>query len=241
MSAPTPSRRGGTLLLVPAVAVVVLLLVTLGATSPRPALFEIIPRPVSTAPLEPASEPPVTAAASPSPMLPVPDQEPWRIPEWVGEVVKILAGAVVIALVVIFLVRLAGAMVRTDRRRAAGPSGNEAEIPEIDDDELAETVAATVASLRQGIPVEGAVIECWRRLERLAADAGILRRPTQTSQEFTVGVLGHAVVDATALQDLAELYRQALFSTHHLTNADRERAIAALEALSSQLIRRDPM
>ncbi|MEO7587251.1 MAG: DUF4129 domain-containing protein, partial [Arachnia sp.] len=58
--------------------------------------------------------------------------------------------------------------------------------------------------------------------------------------EFTVAVLGHAVVDAAALDDLAELYRQALFSTHHLTDAHRDRALAALESLSAQLTRREP-
>ncbi len=174
------------------------------------------------------------------PVFPIPEQEPVTFPEWADYVVRIVVAVAVLAvltLIVLFLVRLAKAVVRADRRRAVGPSGNAADIPEIDDEELEETVAATVASLRRGIPVDGAVIECWRRLERVAADSGIVRSPTQTSQEFTVEVLGHAVVDAGALQDLAELYRQALFSTHQLTDVHRDRAITALEALNSQLTR----
>ncbi|WP_158600605.1 DUF4129 domain-containing protein [Tessaracoccus antarcticus] len=239
MNASTPSRRGGNLLLVPAVALVVLLLVTLGATSPRPAAVEIIPRPAPTEILEPEAPPTVSAAPSPSPMFPVPEQKPFIVPGWVGDVIRTVAVVVVLALIALLILRLAGVMVRTDRRQAADPSGNQSDIPEIDDEALAATVADTVASLRQGIPVDGAVIECWRRLERVASDSGIVRRPAQTSQEFTVEVLGHAVVDAAALQDLAELYRQALFSTHQLTDVHRDRAIAALEALSDQLARRE--
>ncbi|MDO5735788.1 MAG: DUF4129 domain-containing protein [Propionibacteriaceae bacterium] len=240
MSAPVQSRRRGSLLLVPILASVVLILVVLGATSPRPALVEMIPVPAPALTAEPESQSSLTAAPSQSPMLPVPEQEPLTIPDWVDDVVRILVAVAVFALVAVFLLRLSRALDRTNRRRAAGPSGNQVDIPAIDDEELEATVAATVASLRQGIPVDGAVIECWRRLERLAAASGIVRRPTQTSQEFTVGVLGHAVVDPAALEDLAELYRQALFSTHQLTDVHRGRAIDALEALSAQLTRQDP-
>ncbi|MEO7587103.1 MAG: DUF4129 domain-containing protein, partial [Arachnia sp.] len=224
MSDPSPLRRGGTPLLVPALALVVLLLVTLGATSPRPAFVEVLPSPAPTASFEPAPEPSFSTVASPSPMFPIPEQKPFTVPEWVGDVLRTVAVVAVLALIAWFALRLAGVMVRTQRRQAAAPDGNQVEIPEIDDEELAGTVADAVASLRQGIPVDGAVIECWRRLERVASDSGIVRRPAQTSQEFTVAVLGHAVVDAAALDDLAELYRQALFSTHHLTDAHRDRA-----------------
>ncbi len=225
--------------MVPVVTLVLLLLVTLGATSPRPALVEVIPRPAPTESLEPAPQ----ESANPSPTLfPIPEQEPITFPEWTdyaARIVVVVAVLAVLALVVLFLFRVANAVVRSDRRRAVGPSGNAADVLEIDDEELEETVVATVASLRRGIPVDGAVIECWRRLERVAADSGIVRRSTQTSQEFTVEVLGHAVVDASALQDLAELYRQALFSSHQLTDVHRDRAITALEALIAQLTRRE--
>ena len=230
-----PPRRGGSLLLVVAVALVVLLLVALGAASPRPAAVEIIPRPLPTATPSPAPLPTFDVLSSQSPLLPMPEAEPLVLPEWADDVVRILAVAAVLALVGAFLYRLSRELIRTERRHAAPPTGAAAEIPEIDDEELAETLQETVAELRQGIPVEGAVIECWRRLEQVAVSSGIFRRPAQTAQEFTVEVLSHAVVDAAALDELAELYRQAMFSTHELTDADRDRAIAALEALSAQL------
>ncbi|MHA6523913.1 DUF4129 domain-containing protein [Tessaracoccus sp. G1721] len=235
MDAPTTARPGRTLLLAVAGALVVLVLVALGAVSPRPAAVEIIPRPAPTATPPPASPPPFTLGPPPSPLFPMPDGEPLVLPEWADDVVQLLAAAAVLALIVAFLVRLNAELVRTDRRHAADPTGREAEIPEIDDEELAEALTETVESLRQGVPVSGAIVECWRRLERVAASSGIWRKPTQTSHEFTAEVLGHAVVDADAISELAELYRQAMFSTHRLTDAHRDRAIAALDAVTAQL------
>ena len=231
----TTLRRGATLL---AVAVALLVLVALGAASPRPAVVEIIPRPLPTASVAPESLPSINPLPTQSPIFPLPEGEPLRLPDWADDVVRILVTAAVVGLIALFLYRLAGELVLTERRQAGEPGDGGADIPEIDDEELAEAVEATVESLRRGIAVDGAIIACWRRLERVAASSGIPRKPAQTSHEFTVEVLGHAVVDAAALEDLAELYRQAMFSTYQLTDAHRHRAIADLEALSAQLDRR---
>lgn len=236
VDAPKPPRRGGTLPLVIAVALIVLILVTLGATSPRPPLVEVLPRPTPTATLGPEVPlPSLNPLPSQSPVYPMPDVEPLVLPGWADDVVRILAAVALLALIGTFLYRLSGELIRTERRHAAEPTGAESEIPEIDDEELVEALDETVAELRLGMAVDGAVIACWRRLEQAAVSSGIFRKPAQTSQEFTVEVLSRAVVDAAALEELAELYRQAMFSTHELTDAHRDRAVSALEALSAQL------
>lgn len=235
MTAP-PRHRAGAVLAAAAAALGLLALMALGAASPRPSAVEILPRPAPTLSPEPApSLPDLHVLPSASPLFPAPDVEPLVLPEWADDVVRLLVAAAILALVGAFLYRLRAELIRTERRHAADPAGNAAEIPEIDDEELAETLEETVAELRRGIAVQGAVIECWRRLEHVAVSSGVFRRPAQTSEEFTVEVISHAAVDPTALGDLAELYRQAMFSTHELTDADRDRAIAALETLSAQL------
>lgn len=214
----------------------VLALVTLGATSPRPALVEVVPRPTPTATLGPQVPlPSLNPLPSQSPPFPLQDVEPLVLPGWADDVVRILGAVALLALFGTFLHRLSGELIRTERRTAAQPTGAWAEIPEIDDEEFAEALDETAEELRLGLAVDGAIIACWRRLEQVAVSSGIFRKPAQTSQEFTVEVLGRAVVDAAALEELAELYRQAMFSTHQLTDAHRERALAALEALSEQL------
>lgn len=228
----TTTRRGP--LLVAVVAAVVLLLLSFAAASPRPVLLETLPRPSTTMEAPSLPAPSLGPVPSVSPM-PVPEQDPFEFPGWVDDVlaVVLVAGAAVV--VIWFLMRLAAVSRRPQYRSAVADGGQAVEIADLDDEELVEAVEETVASLRRGIAVDDAVIECWRRLEQVAAGTGIPRRPEQTSHEFTADVLSRGSIDAAALADLAELYRAAMFSTHRLTDADRERAIAALERVSAQL------
>lgn len=225
------TRRGP--LLAAAVAVIVVFVTALAAASPRPALMESLPRPRITA-SAPAQPMPTLIAPSASP-LPVPDQEPLELPDWIDDVLVVLLVAGAVVVLVWFLLRLVAAS-RSPAHRAAIPAGGHAvDVAAFDDEELAEAVRTAVSSLRRGIDVDDAIIECWRRLEEVAAGSGIERRPEQTSQEFTADVLTGGSIDEEALRSLAGLYRVAMFSTHRLTDDDRERAIAALERLSEQL------
>lgn len=215
-------------------AALLLIVTFLLASAPRPPLVEILPAP----PVE-ITGPAVTAEESASAEaefeLPLPEGDPFTLPSWIPALLRVLAGGAVLLGIAWFIRRLLQLRIRAHRETAAAPSGEAVEIIDLDEEQFAETVTQTVAQLRHGIPVQGAVVECWRRLEGLAAETGIRRGLSQTSHEFTVEVLRRARVDASAITELGELYRQAMFSTHALSEADRERAISSLEALSGQL------
>lgn len=216
-------------------AVAVLLLTLLLASIPRPSMVEIIEGPPVPVATETAY---ITETLEPIPEeqpFELPDGEPLDLPDWLPDLLRLLATGAVLLLIALFLHRLWQARVRAQRATAVKPSGEWVEIIDLDEEELVETITEAVQHLRRGIPVEGAVIECWRRLEGLAADTGIRRLAAQTSHEFTAQVLGRAAVDPDAINELADLYRQAMFSTHSLTDDDRERAIRCLESLSGQL------
>lgn len=232
MTRPAGERRYSALVI--GGAALALILTFLLANASRPPLIENVGAPpvlVSMEPLEPEA-----------PTLePMPTIEPELLPtgvdlpNWLPEAITALVVAVVLGLVAWFIIRLLQARVIANRATAAEPSGEGVEIEDLDEEQLAETVEEAMRSLRHGVAVEGAVVECWRRLEQLAADTGIRRRAAQTSQEFTVEVLSRTDADPQHLGRLGDLYRQAVFSTHTLTDDDRERAIASLESLSSQL------
>lgn len=76
-----------------------------------------------------------------------------------------------------------------------------------------------------------AVVECWHRFETAAAAAGLARRPWETSSEYTMRVLDLVDADQPAVSRLAALYREARFSEHELTEADRDAALAALDRI----------
>lgn len=216
----------------------VLVLAALGASSRWGPMVTVIPGDP-----EPVATPPPPPSASPTPSPDVwqerPETEPLEIPTWLIELVIVLAVAAVAVLVVWLVVASYRALRAPGLPRAVEATGTAVEVPEIDQEEVSLSLEQTLARLRSGLAVDDAIVECWRRLETIAADSGIGRATTQTSEEFTVAILAHAVVDDAALTELAALYRRAVFSAHVLTEADRERAIRCVERLAAQMGARD--
>lgn len=86
--------------------------------------------------------------------------------------------------------------------------------------------------LERGSP-RNAIVACWRRFEEQAAEAGVRRRPWETSAEFTLRVLDLVDADGAAVARLAALFREARFSDHPLGEAQRAEALAALDSIHS--------
>lgn len=105
-------------------------------------------------------------------------------------------------------------------------------------EELAAAVAADrdaqLAAVQEGTPRNG-VVAAWSRLEEIAAQTGLARKRWETSAEFTARMLARLPVDVDAALDLGTLYRRARFSSHELTEDDRDRARAALTVLHHDL------
>ncbi|CAN5348893.1 hypothetical protein BH11ACT8_BH11ACT8_19180 [soil metagenome] len=92
---------------------------------------------------------------------------------------------------------------------------------------MARDAEEQVALLRQGAP-RNAIVACWQRFEIQAESAGVPRHSWETPTDFTDRLFRLVEADRRAVDRLAALYRQARFSDHEVTEADRE---AALEAL----------
>ena len=102
---------------------------------------------------------------------------------------------------------------------------------------VTEDGPARLTALSIGTPAEG-IVAAWTRLEDALRRAGLPLPDSRTSTETTVAALGRFVTDQDALTTLAALYREASWSRHPLTEADRERAGAALRTLDAQLTAR---
>jgi len=84
-------------------------------------------------------------------------------------------------------------------------------------------------------PAAEAIIACWLRVEAAAEAAGAVVRPTETSAEFVDRVLGAYGVHERPMHALAALYREARFSSHAITEADRGAARSYLDAIRRDL------
>lgn len=217
---------------VAAVGALTLLAVVWAAAAPRPA--RIIPGPHSDAILE------QQAAADGFPTLSS-DLRLKRIPgPWnqTSDAVGLVLGWATIAVLVagaafcVFLMVRAWLAGREDRTPPVGDA------PDLDLEALALAVSGDASqrldALSAGSPAEG-IISAWTHLEATLYEAGLPLPPARTSTEVSMDVLRRFPVDETTLRTLADLYREARWSRHPLTEDDRSRAAAAYGALDAAL------
>ncbi len=228
------ARRVTTFVMIFALA---LALLALGATSRIGRLATPLPRrsvDVGTAPQQ------VVPTHSQTPVVPIlpRSQTHHAAPPWVLQLVLVLAAVAV--LVVIWLIvrrvfgRLAERRALTRAHGGAAPAQEAEPLPEFVA-EVVESFHQTLARLMAGDSTDEAILECWRRLEDAAAATGVPREPTRTATEFTVDLLRATPARPDDLRTLADLYRQAMFSTIPVSDADRRRAVAALGRLAADL------
>jgi len=103
---------------------------------------------------------------------------------------------------------------------------------------VAERVASDrdehLARLAEGMPRNG-IVRCWVLFEDEARGMGVGPGPSETPTEFLTRFLHRLDVDPRPAGRLAQLYHEARFSTHELTEAHREAARQALLRLHQEL------
>lgn len=184
--------------------------------SPRPLPTQTVSAPVT----------PPTPGAPPS-QKPV---KPVKIPDWV----KALWQALFYAAIALVALLLARTLYRVLSKVELPGAEQEADWERLKVNRLAEAVDSSLATVDSGTATD-AVIACWVALEEAAASAGVARASSETPAEFTVRVLGVGGISERQLLRLAQLYREARYSTHGSTEDARGQAREALILLRDEL------
>ncbi|ABL80990.1 MULTISPECIES: DUF4129 domain-containing protein [unclassified Nocardioides] len=158
-------------------------------------------------------------------------------PPWVRAFALLVDLAVVVGLVLLaarYAVLPAVRSVRRRRRARLRRTTESLDFPVLEPPAaVAQEILADAASQRrllaEGGSPRNAVVECWHRFETQAAAAGLARGAWETSSEYTMRVLDLVDAHQPAVTRLGELYREARFSEHPLTEAHRQEALAALD------------
>jgi hypothetical protein len=163
-------------------------------------------------------------------------------PSWVRVAAFIVNAAVAVGVAYLLLryvvVPLARGLrlrrVRRSARRARGEEDVDFCVVE-PPDAVAREILAGADGQRRALADDGtprnAIVECWHRFESRGAAAGLERRPWETSAEYTLRVLDLVEAYQPAVLRLAELYREARFSEHEVTEDHRAKALEALDAI----------
>ncbi len=158
---------------------------------------------------------------------------------WLLAVLLNVAAALTVAALVVWGGRTALRARRVRRRHAAERRAADDALPPLEPAAVvAEALRADAAAQRdvldRGSP-RNAVVACWHRFEVSAAEAGVERRPWETSSEHVLRMLDLVDADSAAVARLAALYREARFSEHELTEADRAAAREALDVVHASI------
>jgi len=226
-----PSRRSAVAfaaVLMLGVAAVALVVLASAGGSVQPvseSTLSASPRPL------PTRTPPTLDVPSQPTQPPVREGEPFEMPGWVQALWQavVYAGVTLLAL---FLLRALYRMLRKVELPQTDKEDTDWERVKVD--RLAEAVESGLATVDTGTATD-AVIACWVALEEAAASAGVARHASETPAEFTVRVLGVGGISEPELLRLAQLYREARYSTHGSTEEARAQARAALIRLRDDL------
>jgi hypothetical protein len=123
------------------------------------------------------------------------------------------------------------------RRREAKPLRVDFDVlddPEPLIDEMRRDADSQYELLLVGTP-RNAIVACWDRFEEQAERVGAARKPWETSSEFTMRLLDAVSADLEAVTGLEHLYREARFSDHEITEANRQAALGSLQTIHASI------
>ncbi|HEU5268651.1 MAG TPA: DUF4129 domain-containing protein [Jatrophihabitans sp.] len=158
------------------------------------------------------------------------------VPDWLvrGGLTLLLGLAALLA--ILLIVRLVPMLERRRPRRHDEEPAVYA--PAMSPEQVARQVSHalddTLAAFRRG-DRERAIIACWIRLEQIAEEAGFGRLGSDTSTELAERWLYRLPVSRQPLLELAELYREARYSSHQLPESALVTARSALERLRREI------
>lgn len=104
---------------------------------------------------------------------------------------------------------------------------------------LEAAVDESLEDLRAESDPRRAIVRCYARFERAAADSGHARRPWLTPAEFMHEVLARLSLPRAAVPTLTGLFELARFSHHALGPQERDRAVDALHEIRRAMEVRD--
>lgn len=184
-----------------------------------------------------------TSSASGSPTTgrqgPPPERKPPRHSRVLDALVSVVAVLVAALMLTLLALTTWWLWSRWRLRRRPAPEPEQVDFDPIETprrvaDRMTRDASRQRELLEVGDP-RNAIVAAWHRFEEQAAEAGVRRRPWETSAEFTLRVLDLVDADSKQVARLAALFREARFSEHELGEPARAEAIAALDAIHAGL------
>ena len=141
-------------------------------------------------------------------------------------------GWLLLPIAVAFTVLTPAAVVIRRRRLKQG------EVEAAETGALGRAVRASIAELESERDPRTAILRAYARMEQAFRDVEIVRAADETASEFLARTTRRLPVSAGAAAALTERFEEVRFSTHQITEADREQALASLHRVERELTER---
>lgn len=227
-------RSALTALGVVAVLLVALVATTSGGLAPV-RVSPSLTRHVTTAPSHQSSGGQASTSSG-SKQQPAPPSAAPRALAWLPSVSQLV---LIVVLAGVLLMVMVSLRVAFARRRTLPPARERTVTPLVEDpaseeeppESLQSMLGGQLSALDTGTP-RNAIVAAWVQLEEYAAVHGLPRDPADTPAEFVTRALAAYNLDRTVIERLADLYREARFSTHPMEERHRGEARACLTHLT---------
>lgn len=173
----------------------------------------------------PSQTPPITTPPAPQPT----DNAQAH---WLTALAGFLAAAIVAAIVVVVALVIINLLKRRVRLGLI-PTAVFSELG--DAEELADAVAAATEALDDAGDTREAVIACYAAMEERIRQAGMGRHTADTPEDVLKRATGAGLVPVEAGRRLTDLFHEARFSRHPMTDEHRAEARGALVEISAQI------
>ena len=184
---------------------------------------------IATVPLlSRASEPlPSGAGAQPSAPAPAARNVPGKPADSVNLGWLLIPVAVTFAILTPAAVAIRRRRVKRDEAMHAGETSA-----------FGRAVRASIAALESERDPRTAILRAYARMEQAFRDVEIVRAADETASEFLARTMRRLPVSAGAAEALTERFEEVRFSTHLITEADREQALDSLHRVEHELAER---
>ncbi len=112
--------------------------------------------------------------------------------------------------------------------------GQEDTKEEIEED-ISSTVDTAIKDLHTGKDVRSSIMRCYQKMCNILEESGISNEKSMTPREFRTHADEKLGVSTSRIDDLTDLFEEARYSSHSLSERDRDRALNNLKALKKGL------
>jgi hypothetical protein len=173
------------------------------------------------------------SAAYPAPPVPQPSKAHGGLHIDFGVLLLILV-IIAMAVALAAAVVLALSLIRNTPPQGAISSAAPAPESGIEDEALAEALAAGRSAL-DGDDARAAIIACYAAMEDSLADAGVARETADSPTDLLRRATARDAVDRSAAAALTDLFREARYSTHPMHDGHLAAARGALDTITASI------